>query len=78
MEKGLIKDQFSPVVKRKLSDFQIEVTDHRLCGDDMGRITEAILDMKKTGLDLIICTGGMSVDPDDRTPGAIKLRERIS
>ena len=38
----------------------------------MGRITEAILDMKKSGLDLIICTGGMSVDPDDRTPGAIK------
>ena len=28
--------------------------------------------MKKSGLDLIICTGGMSVDPDDRTPGAIK------
>ena len=72
VEKGLIKDQFSPVVKRKLSDFQVEVTDHRLCGDDMGRITEAILDMKKSGLDLIICTGGMSVDPDDRTPGAIK------
>nr|WP_307998738.1 molybdopterin-binding protein [uncultured Merdimonas sp.] len=72
VEKGLIKDQFSPVVKKKLSDFQIEVTDHRLCGDDMDRITSAILDMKKAGLDLIVCTGGMSVDPDDRTPGAIK------
>ena len=24
------------------------------------------------GLDLIICTGGMSVDPDDKTPLAIK------
>ena len=72
VEKGLIKDQFSPVVKKKLSDFQIEVTDHRLCGDDMARITAAILDMKKAGLDLIVCTGGMSVDPDDRTPGAIK------
>ena len=72
VEKGLIKDQFSPVVKKKLSDFQIEVADHRLCGDDMDRITAAILDMKKAGLDLIVCTGGMSVDPDDRTPGAIK------
>lgn len=24
------------------------------------------------GADLIICTGGMSVDPDDRTPGGIR------
>ena len=29
--------------------------------------------MKEAGVDLIICTGGMSVDPDDKTPGAIKV-----
>lgn len=72
VENGLIKDQFSPIVEQKLSRFQIEVKDHRLCGDDMERITASILDMKAKGLDLIVCTGGMSVDPDDRTPGAIK------
>ena len=38
----------------------------------MEMITQAIADMKKSGVDLIICTGGMSVDPDDKTPGAIK------
>ena len=35
-------------------------------------ITQAIADMRSAGVDLIICTGGMSVDPDDKTPGAIK------
>ena len=35
-------------------------------------ITEKILEYKEKGVDMILCTGGMSVDPDDRTPGAIK------
>ena len=35
-------------------------------------ITAAILDCKNSGVDMVLCTGGMSVDPDDRTPGAIK------
>ena len=30
------------------------------------------LENRQTGADLILCTGGMSVDPDDRTPLAIK------
>ena len=38
----------------------------------MDKITEAILKLKEDGADMILCTGGMSVDPDDRTPGAIK------
>ena len=28
--------------------------------------------MQKREVDIILCTGGMSVDPDDRTPGAIR------
>lgn len=38
----------------------------------MAAITGEILSAKEAGIDLILCTGGMSVDPDDRTPGAIK------
>ena len=38
----------------------------------MACITEEILNAREAGTDLILCTGGMSVDPDDRTPGAIK------
>ena len=70
--KGLIEDSFTPVVERKLSSFGIQTI--RTCrpGDVMEDITWEILDAKAAGADLVLCTGGMSVDPDDRTPGAIK------
>lgn len=70
--KGLIKDTFSDVVMEKLKIYGIEVTEHFYPGDDEALITEKILEYKKKGVDLILCTGGMSVDPDDKTPGAIK------
>ena len=70
--KGLIEDAFTPVVARKLAEYGIEVTRTSKPGDDMARITEDILRARKAGMDMILCTGGMSVDPDDRTPGAIK------
>jgi molybdenum cofactor synthesis domain-containing protein len=72
VSKGRIKDTFTPVIVDKLAAFGIEVTQHHLPGDDMEAITAAVLDCKEKGVDLILCTGGMSVDPDDRTPGAIK------
>ena len=69
---GRIQDTFTPVVVKKLESYGIQVTEHVTLGDDKEKITEAILDMKEKGCDLIITTGGMSVDPDDQTPGAIK------
>ena len=72
VEKGLVKDRFTPVVQNKLKQFGIRVVSHILSGDDKERITSEILKMREEKTDLIICTGGMSVDPDDRTPGAIK------
>ncbi len=69
--KGLIQDQFTPVVRKKLSDFGIETVSQVLCGDDKERIRKEIIAAHESGADLICCTGGMSVDPDDRTPGAI-------
>jgi len=71
VEKGLIRDQFTPVVKRKLAAFGISVVNHVLTGDDQERIRDAITRAHAEGTGLILCTGGMSVDPDDRTPGAI-------
>ena len=70
--KGLIQDAFTPVIVRKLADYGITVTEHCLPGDDRGAITAAALDFHKKGVDLVLCTGGMSVDPDDKTPGAIR------
>lgn len=69
---GLIQDAFTPVVERKLAEFGIETVERRMPGDDMEAVKDAILEVKAKGPDLILCTGGMSVDPDDNTPGAIK------
>ena len=70
--KGLIADSFTPVVEGKLSEFGIRTVEHRLPGDGVEAIANAILDVRRAKPDLILCTGGMSVDPDDNTPGAVK------
>nr|WP_326166732.1 molybdopterin-binding protein [uncultured Oscillibacter sp.] len=70
--KGLIQDAFTPVVERKLAAFGIKTVERRRPGDDMEAVANAILEVRAAGADLILCTGGMSVDPDDNTPGAVK------
>ncbi|MFV0364633.1 MAG: molybdopterin-binding protein [Suipraeoptans sp.] len=70
--KKLIPDAFTPVIADKLSEFPTEVIKHTVCNDDNEMITEAILEASEKDADIIILTGGMSVDPDDRTPLAIK------
>ncbi|MDO4478552.1 MAG: molybdopterin-binding protein [Lachnospiraceae bacterium] len=69
---GRIQDKFTPVVKKKLAAFGIETTEHILVDDGLENVKNAIADMRSRGVDMIVCTGGMSVDPDDNTPGAIK------
>lgn len=70
--KGLIQDTFTPVVERKLVEYGISVIYHALVEDAHEKEVAEIRKAKATGADLIICTGGMSVDPDDRTPAAIR------
>lgn len=70
--KKRIPDTFTPVIEEKLAEYGVKMTEHVLCDDDPEQITDAIKGMLKKGVDLILCTGGMSVDPDDRTPLAIK------
>ena len=70
--KGLIEDQFTPVLRRKLADFGIEVIHNSLPGDEPAAVLAAIRAAWALQPDLILCTGGMSVDPDDNTPGAIR------
>lgn len=67
-----IKDEFTPVIYEKLAEFDTEVIGQILCDDNHEKITKAILTHIENGADMVICTGGMSVDPDDRTPLAIK------
>ena len=68
---GMIEDAFTPVIKRKLEEYGCECIGSAFPGDDVNLITAAIHDFVKTGAAMVFCTGGMSVDPDDRTPLAI-------
>lgn len=69
---GRIQDTFTPVIEEKLSEYDVELIGHEICDDNHERITAAIRKLLDSGADLIICTGGMSVDPDDMTPLAIR------
>ena len=68
---GRIEDKFTPVLIEKLKAYGIEVIRHTVTDDGIGNVTDAI-NRSREGADIVLCTGGMSVDPDDNTPGAIK------
>jgi molybdenum cofactor synthesis domain-containing protein len=70
--RGRIQDSFTPVLREKLAEYACPVLWHTLLPDDHEQITAAILRAVAAGAELVLCTGGMSVDPDDRTPLAIK------
>lgn len=72
VKKGLIQDTFTPVVKDKLAAYGIETLSVLYSGDGVENVASSIAEARATGAQLILCTGGMSVDPDDNTPGGIK------
>jgi molybdopterin biosynthesis enzyme len=69
---GRIEDQFTPVLLRKLEEFDTELVGHKVTDDHAQMTSDAIRSLLDAGADVILCTGGMSVDPDDRTPLAIR------
>ena len=69
---GRLQDTFTPVIEEKLAEYDVEIIGHEVSDDNHERITACIRRLLERGADLILCTGGMSVDPDDRTPLAIK------
>lgn len=72
VKKGVINDTFTPVVIEKLKAYGIETIATIRSGDGVENVRDAILEMRCKKPDLIFCTGGMSVDPDDNTPGGIR------
>lgn len=70
--KGRIEDAFGPAVRAKLSEYDTEILGQRIVDDKQEDIVAAIGGFVDQGADMVLCTGGMSVDPDDRTPGAVK------
>ena len=61
----------TPILAKKLQAYGITMTEHLTVGDRLEQVAAAIDEMRKKPVDTILCTGGMSVDPDDNTPGAI-------
>jgi len=69
---GRISDSFTPIIEKKLKEYGIRIGRHEYVDDGLDNILDAIAKMRGENVDMILCTGGMSVDPDDRTPGAIR------
>jgi len=68
---GRIEDKFGPAVAAKLEALGSELGEQRFAPDDRQTIVKEIRYFLEQGYDMIFVSGGMSVDPDDRTPGAI-------
>ncbi len=69
---GRIKDAFTSIIEERCVEFGVKKVAHEIVTDNTDDIVAAIDKVKQAGADIIFCTGGMSVDPDDLTPGAIK------
>ena len=70
---GLIEDQFAPILKEKIETLGSEVAGVTFVPDDPEKIQMAIEDHVADGCDLILLSGGMSVDPDDVTRKGISM-----
>ncbi len=69
---GRIKDKFEPVVRSKLQSYPCEILGVSICDDKLDMIVSAARGYIDRGADFLIFTGGMSVDPDDLTPTAVR------
>jgi hypothetical protein len=69
---GRIPDRFEPILRAKLKPFGANILGVKFAPDDTGVITEHIHHFLNLGAEVILLTGGMSVDPDDVTPTAIR------
>lgn len=69
---GRIKDKFEPVVRAKMKQYPCQIIGTTICDDDLDMIVGAAKKHLENGADFLIFTGGMSVDPDDLTPTAIR------
>jgi molybdopterin-biosynthesis enzyme MoeA-like protein len=69
---GRIKDSFGPVIREKIEATGGEITGMYYAPDDARFIEDRFRELLNAGADLLIATGGMSVDPDDVTRFAVR------
>ncbi len=68
---GRIEDAFTPVLKKKFASWNCPIHFTKIVSDETSMAVEAVEEALEKGADFIALTGGMSVDPDDKTPAAI-------
>lgn len=68
---GRIKDKFGPVLKKKLEEYGSTFMEQIIVDDNRENIKRAARELLEKGAEMLLFTGGMSVDPDDLTPSAI-------
>jgi molybdopterin biosynthesis enzyme len=69
---GRIKDQFGPVVEKKFKALGSRIVRQVYVADEVEKTVEAVRSLIADGVQMVVLTGGMSVDPDDRTPAGIR------
>jgi len=69
---GRIEDKFGPVLREKFGELNCPVMGQVFVSDDTAMTSGAVMDFVDRGAKLVAVTGGMSVDPDDRTPSAVR------
>lgn len=69
---GRIKDASKMAISKKIEKYNCEIIGQSILPDDKEKIKEAVIEWINKGAELILCTGGMSVDADDITPKAIE------
>ncbi len=69
---GRIEDRLGPALRAKVAALGSEVSRQIFVPDDIDQILDAIRTLEVEGAELILMTGGMSVDPNDATPAAIR------
>jgi len=69
---GRIKDAFGPVLKKKIESLHCDYLDQQFATDDSDMIALKIKELISKGAEMVLVTGGMSVDPDDVTPDGIR------
>ena len=69
---GRIKDKFGPVIRKKFTQLESRIMGQRLVSDDPDMTRDAIQAFLNEGAQMVVVTGGMSVDPDDQTPASIR------
>jgi formylmethanofuran dehydrogenase subunit E len=64
---GLVEDKFIPIITAKVENFQGQVVKSLIVPDDREAIRRGVGELLAAGIDLLVTTAGLSVDPDDVT-----------